>query len=104
MIFSNTLAALEKSLESLTETEAKRNIVAAVKEVALKLGNRPATCRKYYIHPAILDAYTNGEIPSPHEIRCRSKGLCRQETRILSLIRRFQIDQVVKGCLHAKTA
>jgi len=21
------------------------------------LGNRPATCRKYYVHPAVLEAY-----------------------------------------------
>jgi DNA topoisomerase-1 len=28
--------------------------------VGRRLGNRPATCRKYYIHPAILDAYTEG--------------------------------------------
>jgi len=33
-----------------------------VKAVAQKLGNRPATCRKYYIHPAILDAYSDGSL------------------------------------------
>ncbi len=43
-----------------TEKERKKRIVEAVKEVARQLGNRPATCRKYYIHPAILDAYANG--------------------------------------------
>lgn len=40
----------------------KRNIVAATKEVARQLGNRPATCRKYYIHPAVLDAYSEGQL------------------------------------------
>jgi DNA topoisomerase-1 len=41
-------------------TAGKRVIVDAIKSVARSLGNRPATCRKYYIHPAILDAYTEG--------------------------------------------
>jgi len=41
-----------------SETEAKRNIVEAVKTTAKRLGNRPAACRKYYIHPAILEGYT----------------------------------------------
>jgi DNA topoisomerase-1 len=26
------------------------------------LGKRPATCRKYYVHPAIFDAYANGSL------------------------------------------
>jgi DNA topoisomerase-1 len=41
-------------------TAGKRAIVTAIKSVAKRLGNRPSTCRKYYIHPAILDAYTEG--------------------------------------------
>lgn len=40
-----------------SETAAKRNISQAIKAVAAHLGNRPATCRKYYVHPAILAAY-----------------------------------------------
>ncbi len=36
--------------------------MSAVKSVAAQLGNRPATCRKYYVHPAILDAYMDGSL------------------------------------------
>ncbi|HEX3966708.1 MAG TPA: DNA topoisomerase IB [Edaphobacter sp.] len=42
-------------------TEAKRNIVQAIKSVAARLGNTPSVCRKCYIHPAVLEAYLNGE-------------------------------------------
>lgn len=42
-----------------SETAAKKNITQVVKSVAVHLGNRPATCRKYYIHPAILEAYSD---------------------------------------------
>ena len=43
-------------------TSGKRTIVDAIKSVARRLGNRPATCRKYYIHPAIIDAYSDGTL------------------------------------------
>lgn len=52
----NELGAFE------TETQAKKNITQAIKDVAKQLGNRPATCRKYYVHPAILDAYQGGTL------------------------------------------
>jgi DNA topoisomerase-1 len=45
-----------------TETETKRNIAQAVKETARHLGNRPAACRKYYIHPAVFSCYTEQTI------------------------------------------
>src|SRR5690606_3157375 len=36
-----------------TQTDAKKAVVEAIKQVSQRLGNRPATCRKYYVHPAI---------------------------------------------------
>src|SRR2546426_689313 len=32
-------------------------VAAAVKIVAQKLGNKPATCRSYYVHPCVIDRY-----------------------------------------------
>ena len=43
-----------------SEKQAQKNIVLAIKNVAKQLGNRPATCRKYYVHPAVIEAYQNG--------------------------------------------
>jgi len=40
-----------------SEAEAKRNIATAVKTTARRLGNRPAACRKYYVHPAVFESY-----------------------------------------------
>jgi DNA topoisomerase-1 len=45
-----------------SETQAKKNIVAAIKTAARRLGNRAATCRAYYIHPAITEAYLVGHL------------------------------------------
>jgi DNA topoisomerase-1 len=47
--------------------DAKRAVVACAKNVARRLGNRPATCRKYYVHPAILDAYQDQSLFSVME-------------------------------------
>ncbi len=43
-----------------TETATKKTITQIVKKVSQHLRNRPATCRKYYIHPAVFEAYNHG--------------------------------------------
>lgn len=40
------------------ETQLKKNVRAAVKEVAQHLGNTITVCRKYYVHPKVIDAYS----------------------------------------------
>lgn len=43
-----------------TQSEMKRNIIRAIDAVAARLGNTRTVCRKYYIHPALLQAYQQG--------------------------------------------
>jgi DNA topoisomerase-1 len=52
-----------RAFEAFTsDTEAKRNVVQAIKVVAQRLGNTPAVCRKCYVHPAILQCYFAGKL------------------------------------------
>ncbi len=44
------------------ETEAKKNIVEVLDKVALQLGNTRTVCKKYYVHPSLLELYENGKI------------------------------------------
>jgi len=44
-----------------SDTGTKSNLAQAIKAVARRLGNTPATCRKYYVHPGILQAYASGK-------------------------------------------
>ena len=53
---------LRASAPRRNERERKSTLVNAVKPVARQLGNRPATCRKYYIHPAVLESYLTGSL------------------------------------------
>ncbi|PYJ94759.1 MAG: DNA topoisomerase I [Verrucomicrobia bacterium] len=52
--------ALGKLGASETKRQAKTNIKHAIGAVAEVLGNTPAICRQCYIHPAVLEAYLNG--------------------------------------------
>ncbi len=76
-----------------SETARKRNVVEAVKQVAATLGNRPATCRKYYVHPAVLEAYQSGELAEAWREalaaaeRTPTPGLSAEESAFMSLLR-----------------
>jgi DNA topoisomerase-1 len=60
----SVLAAQTLSALTLTESEAemKHGVVEAIKRVAKRLGNTPATCRKHYIHPAVITAFLSGKL------------------------------------------
>jgi len=54
-----SLKVLEKAD---TATKLKSNIVSALDAVSIKLGNTRTVCKKYYVHPGILNMYENNEI------------------------------------------
>lgn len=72
--------------------QSKANIVAAVDEVARRLGNTRAVCRKYYVHPVILSAYLEGRVaPIPAEPPSPARdhpgaAIRRDEAIVLSFI------------------
>lgn len=58
-----------------SRSEADHNIVRALDVVATRLGNTRAMCRKYYVHPALLDAYHQGlTAPAPP---AETRNTCR---------------------------
>ena len=86
------LAAL--ALETLgggkSKTEVKRHIVAAIKGTAALLGNHPPACRKYYVHPAILDSYADGSLLATlSRTRAGKNGhsLRREERAVMSPVK-----------------
>ena len=73
--------------------EAKRNILKAVEQVAKRLGNTKAVCRKCYIHPAVIDAYMDGvTLATPRARAARLAGsrpaLSQEEAAVVGLIQR----------------
>src|SRR5690606_20153847 len=55
------LEALARA-EYATQREAQAHVKAALVEVARRLGNTPAMCRKCYVHPGVLQAYLAGAL------------------------------------------
>jgi DNA topoisomerase I len=45
-----------------TKATQKKNLKAAIERVSARLGNTPTICRKCYIHPEVLNAYTEGNL------------------------------------------
>jgi DNA topoisomerase I len=55
------LHLVEEESPSSSE-QTKKKLSAAIKAVAQHLGNTPAICRKCYVHPAVIETYTEGDL------------------------------------------
>ena len=73
--------------------EADRNVIGAVDAVAERLGNTRAVCRKYYVHPALLEAYLLGHtVPNPPALTRKARrkqpgaALRRDEVLVLQFL------------------
>jgi DNA topoisomerase-1 len=86
--------ALRAMGPAASRREADRNIVRAVDAVAERLGNTRAVCRKYYVHPAVIEAYLLGrtvalppQAPANGERRGRgAAALRRDEVAVLQFL------------------
>ncbi len=73
-----------------SKTEAARKIGGAIESVARRLGNTKAICRKCYVHPAILDAYMNGEVIRPAARRGSAPhALSPEELAVVDVLERY---------------
>ena len=58
-----TVAALTAILENgLPEVDAKKKVVAVLDKVSEQLGNTRTVCKKYYVHPSLLEMYEGGKL------------------------------------------
>lgn len=85
------LAALFLAKRHERETRpTKRSVARAIKEVAARLGNTVAVCRKSYIHPAVIEAYFAGEV-----VRVPARVIPQVEAEVADL----ESGKVVKKAL-----
>lgn len=85
---------------SIDESETKSNIVTAIENVSRQLGNTPTICRKCYVHPAVIDAYMQGEtiaiIEQRVEKRKDQNSLPPLEHAVMELlVRRLNSDEAL---------
>jgi len=93
--WSGTVQALMAFKElgiSDTQTQAKKNVIAALDTVAQALGNTRTVCKKYYVHPIIITLYETktlekylNELDSIEEDDEKS-GLTREEKILMKIL------------------
>ncbi len=75
-----------------SQTQAKKNVVAAIERVSERLGNTPSVCRKCYIHPEVLLSYLDGSLVetlrqrAEAEIATGWKHLRPEEAAVVALL------------------
>jgi len=88
-----TACALWAHGASTSQMQAKQNIAQAIDEVAKRLGNTRAVCRKCYVHPMVLDAYLDRSlfaVPLPHDVLDTGSvgpGLQPEEIAVLAFLK-----------------
>ncbi|MHA4806700.1 DNA topoisomerase IB [Flavitalea flava] len=58
----HALQAFRDVGEALNDTDSKKNLSLVLDTVSKKLGNTRTVCRKYYIHPCLLQLYEENEL------------------------------------------
>lgn len=87
--WGGTVDAFERlATQPLPESEAEqaRILNQHLRETARVLGNTLAVCRKYYVHPQLIDAYRDGSLATLRaDVRAR-RGLTGTETATLRFL------------------
>jgi DNA topoisomerase-1 len=101
-----TARVLAELGDAPNEPLAKARITSAIEQVAGRLGNTPAICRKSYVHPAILDAYLANTLKLPPSTHALGKTrLSAQERAIQRLLKRQEAEnRLASGRRRAETS
>ncbi|HEV2907509.1 MAG TPA: DNA topoisomerase IB [Actinomycetota bacterium] len=82
--------ALEEMGPATSTRQAKRKLLRAIEAVAAMLGNTPAICRAYYVHPSITEGFMDGSLHGFLERRSKKRrsrrGLSGEETDVLAFL------------------
>jgi DNA topoisomerase-1 len=81
------------AMESFAEEhEKKKNVLRALDEVSTKLGNTRTVCRKYYVHPGIIELYENDKLQAylkqlnAIEVDDNQSGLTSEEQVLMKVL------------------
>lgn len=101
--------ALQQFAAVDSKAQSKRNIVQAIESVAKKLGNTKAVCRRCYINPAVIQAYTDGSLLRILKRRVKRElsgslhKLQPEEAAVLALLHpQLKNDSTSKTDVHSK--
>ncbi|HVU55150.1 MAG TPA: hypothetical protein VHD83_08840 [Puia sp.] len=91
----HALQAFRAIGEAATATETKRNINSMLDTVSGRLGNTRTVCRKYYVHPGLIQLYEDNklvkylqELDALEEEGGDNAGLTAEEKILMKILRR----------------
>lgn len=79
--------ALQGMEAASSPTAAKRTVKQAIENVAARLGNTPAICRKCYVHPEVIAAYLDGGLLEA-VTEAEADGLSDDEAQVMAFLDR----------------
>ncbi|MCK9274105.1 MAG: hypothetical protein M0P57_03345 [Syntrophales bacterium] len=87
----NAAAELYKKGPAETKKAQSGNISQAIKKAAKELGNTPSICRKYYVHPTVIESYLKGDFfdhweNAGNRISENDSDLKREEQAVLRML------------------
>ncbi len=99
-----TMRALYEAGPATSKSERKKKVTQAARAAAKALGNTVTVCRKYYIHPAVLTAYTSGELFGvvDEAQRTPQEGLYADETAVRELLRHYSSSDASSPAVKAE--
>ncbi|MFC5285310.1 DNA topoisomerase IB [Pedobacter alpinus] len=65
-----------------SQQDTKKQIVDVIDHVASKLGNTRTVCKKYYVHPSVINCYQNGALVK-YKVKDNPKHSLTNEERLL---------------------
>jgi len=88
----NSLRAFHEIGEAETAAEKKKKIIDALDRVSEKLGNTRTVCKKYYVHPLVLELYENGGLSSylkslGRATKTSPTGLTQEEKILMKILK-----------------
>jgi DNA topoisomerase-1 len=85
------LGELRRITPAESVTARKRQLNDALRTVSEQLGNTLAICRKSYVHPALMTAFVDGELPASS--RAARSGLSAAEADLVATLERLARPQ-----------
>ncbi|MFZ1688895.1 MAG: DNA topoisomerase IB [Flavobacteriales bacterium] len=82
------MRALQGAPPAPTQTKQRQQINEALDAVARQLGNTRSVCRKYYVHPQVIEAYSANALVGLNGRGRASRSLSPEERSVLRLLAR----------------
>jgi len=92
--------ALQEFQDFDSQAAAKRRITGAIEQVAKRLGNTKAVCRKCYIHPAVIQTFLDRRLvetlqeKAQRELRTSLHKLSPEEGAVLGLLEQWMKQEL----------